>query len=225
MNAINNVSPVRTSITSTYDLDHVDVMSRRLARRARKAAAGSLIGVQLDANKVSESYSSVIKVLCDIACEKAPMTIALQGVMAGAWPLMRDVMRAERTGVGTTTVLRLHPSGGNASAKAAVGGTDKPLQFQGFVELLEKLYEVGLDSGISLGDHALDGGGNFDVLSATAEWVGDSCYVYHTAQLTSEQLVLVASLNIQGYAKNMYGASPDVMKTIVVNDNRVVSGD
>jgi len=221
----NNIAPDRIRTSVGYDLTHVQVLASRASRAARREAAGIMFGLNLDSDKVETSLTQQIGLVCSVAAQKSPFNYSLHGVVKVIWPLVLDVFRAERSGNGTTVVLRLEKSDKTQSAKLKGGtGPEKPVVVQEVSELIEQIQEVGLASGIALGDFGVDAGGNFDVLSATAEWNGDTCFVYHSAQLTNDQLVLVAALNIQGASKQLFGHDPSVMKSAVIANGTTLLG-
>ena len=213
----NNVAPDRIRSKVGWNLNHVEVLTNRASRSARRTAAGSLLGLSLDTAMIEKSLTEQVELICTLASQKVSFTYTLRGVNKVLWPLMSEVFKATKSGNGTTVSLSLEMAGAPDQAKLRKGtGPEKPVLIQETSVIIDKIEEVGLAGGIELGDFGVDGGGNFDVLSATAEWKDDTCFVYHSAQLTNDQLILVAALDLTGPSKLTYGFDPSVMKTAVV---------
>ena len=217
----NQTAPTRSKKNVGYDLTHVDVFTRRLTNEVRAKAAGSMYGLQLNADTITESLQHDISLICQLASQSVPLQLQLRAVPEVCWPLMRDVFRAERSGNGTTTVLELEPTSeqkSNANVAFPLGVPEKTYSVDASAVLVAEIESVGLGSGIPVTDAQVDAGGNFDVMSSTAVWNGDSCVVYHSAQLTNGQLSLIAGLNIQGHMSKLFGYDPSVMQTAVVGN-------
>lgn len=224
------VNPGTTYVDVAYDDAHVSVLAGRVARKIAAEQSGKNFGVAVNVAEVSKSVQSQLSALATVAGGEMSYNYTLRGVLEPLWPLLREIFPARKSGRATTTVLRLKSAAQAvkpAETPAADGvkvvseGPEKPTVLVS-AENLRAVEAIGITSGISLVDGDVSTGGNFGVLSATAEWDGEDCFVYTSDNLSETQLLLVAAFNIQGSAKASYGANPDVAKLPVVLSGHVV---
>jgi len=213
---VNNVAPATMSIGVEHSVDHLDLLTRSMAYAEVRKASGSMQGLQLNVADVQNAISEQLKLVLELASLGAPYNAELRSLFAVSWPLIRDVFPCEQSGSGLTTKLYLKASQSAGTGTKVEEAGIQPVDLLRSVDLINQIESVGVSGGITQINTGVDAGGNFGVMSATAEWLDGTCFVYHSAQLSNDQLRLVAALNLQGGDVRSYGVNPSVAKTMVV---------
>lgn len=231
MSTVINISLPDRRNSVEWDLHHVDILVNAVARKARREIAGSTFGLALDEQRVKTAVTAQIIGLVKLASSGSkPVNMQEFDLIEYLVPLMREVFPAKRTSGGNTVKLSLKkhtplaieaiPSNEvvqEDGVQSVVTEDIAAVMARSFHEW-EVINEAGLASGMKVTSFDPSVGGSFDALSATAEWTGDSCVVYHEGALTPAALSVVAALNIQGISRQIYGSKPEVQNTLVVKD-------
>lgn len=230
--------PHTSKVAVEFDTAHVGVYLRRAAVEISKRVFTDSQGVN---TLVISDVESALKAQLDAGLEVAgvshrPVMYGVISDIATVFEVLRGV-----TTTGTSTTVKYVPVESKGSTgepkKGKAGQAAGPASEEKRDDLTEgdapiaeaskAFYRVEQLSESLLWAKTVDvqpGSGSLAVLQATAEWVGDSCYVYTRNSMTADELLIVAALNVQGFAKSVFGSDPDVSKLLVVDRGHLVTG-